>query len=118
MTLQACLKSMRLRTLPLSLSGTVVGISSLGASGCVHPVPTVILLILTTALLQVLSNLSNELGDTLHGTDTAARSSSGLGTINKNRRCSTNGCFYVYRHQHAASYCLHLEIRRAVYATD
>ncbi|MBR0029224.1 MAG: hypothetical protein IJP55_03140 [Bacteroidales bacterium] len=73
MTLQACLKSMRLRTLPLSLSGTVVGISSLGASGCVHPVPTVILLILTTALLQVLSNLSNELGDTLHGTDTAAR---------------------------------------------
>ncbi|MBR0083141.1 MAG: 1,4-dihydroxy-2-naphthoate octaprenyltransferase [Bacteroidales bacterium] len=73
MTLQACLKSMRLRTLPLSLSGTVVGISSLGASGYSHPVPTVILLILTTALLQVLSNLSNELGDTLHGTDTAAR---------------------------------------------
>lgn len=29
--------------------------------------------LLTTALLQILSNLSNELGDTLHGTDTAGR---------------------------------------------
>lgn len=73
MTLKACLKSMRLRTLPLSLAGTVTGIFCLGTGGCAHPVPTVIFLALTTALLQVLSNLSNELGDTLHGTDTAQR---------------------------------------------
>ena len=64
---------MRLRTLPLSLAGTVTGIFCLGTGGCTHPVATVIFLALTTALLQVLSNLSNELGDTLHGTDTAQR---------------------------------------------
>lgn len=34
---------------------------------------TTILLLSTTALLQILSNLSNELGDTLHGTDTDER---------------------------------------------
>lgn len=63
---------MRLRTLPLSLSGTVAGIA---LAAKVAPVnwATALLLGLTTALLQILSNLSNELGDTLHGTDTAER---------------------------------------------
>lgn len=63
---------MRLRTLPLSLSGVVMGTF---VAAVRHPlsVVTVVLLMLTTALLQVLSNLSNELGDTLHGTDTAER---------------------------------------------
>ena len=77
---------MRLRTLPLSLSGVVLGIciafSSVFASdgqnvldagfpavGAVYPVATVVFLLLTTVLLQILSNLSNELGDTLSGTD-------------------------------------------------
>lgn len=63
---------MRLRTLPLSLSGTVVGIA-LASVCCTLEAGTIITLILTTALLQILSNLSNELGDTLHGTDTAER---------------------------------------------
>lgn len=72
MTFKACLKSMRLRTLPLSLSGTVVGITLAAGIGPLEA-GTVITLILTTALLQILSNLSNELGDTLHGTDTAER---------------------------------------------
>lgn len=72
MTLKACLKSMRLRTLPLSLSGVVLGMAIAMSH---HPVAvgTAVLLLATTALLQVLSNLSNELGDTLHGTDTAER---------------------------------------------
>lgn len=63
---------MRLRTLPLSLSGVVLGMAIAMSH---HPVPvgTAVLLLATTALLQVLSNLSNELGDTLHGTDTAER---------------------------------------------
>jgi len=61
---------MRLRTLPLSLSGVIVGIA-LSTETCT--VPTVIFLLLTTIFLQILSNLSNELGDTLHGTDTADR---------------------------------------------
>lgn len=72
MTIKACLKSMRLRTLPLSLSGIIVGIA-LSRTIASPAWGTVITLILTASLLQILSNLSNELGDTLHGTDTAER---------------------------------------------
>lgn len=63
---------MRLRTLPLSLSGTVMGVC---AAATIVPQLShgTWLIFLTTALLQVLSNLSNELGDNLHGTDTADR---------------------------------------------
>ena len=60
---------MRLRTLPLSLAGLTAGIHL--ATTISHPgVSTTIALVLTTIFLQILSNLSNELGDTLHGTDT------------------------------------------------
>lgn len=64
----ALIKSMRLRTLPLSLSGVVLG--SMLAASC-HDVNawTILFLVLTAVSLQVLSNLSNELGDTLSGTD-------------------------------------------------
>lgn len=72
MTVKACLKSMRLRTLPLSLAGIIVGIS-LASSVVTLNVPTVTALLFTAAFLQILSNLSNELGDTLHGTDTSDR---------------------------------------------
>lgn len=71
MTVKACLKSMRLRTLPLSLSGIVVGVALAATAGPVRA-GVVATLMLTAALLQVLSNLSNELGDTLQGTDSAA----------------------------------------------
>lgn len=71
MTLSSCLKSMRLRTLPLSLSGIVMGVF-LAAADYRIDAPTVIFLALTTVCLQILSNLSNELGDTLHGTDSAS----------------------------------------------
>ena len=63
---------MRLRTLPLSLAGVITGIAlAMGGPG-VRMLP-VVLLLLTTVLLQILTNLSNELGDTLHGTDTDSR---------------------------------------------
>ena len=70
--LRSCLKSMRLRTLPLSLAGVMLGAFIAATHQSLSPL-TVVLLFLTTALLQVLSNLSNELGDTLHGTDTDQR---------------------------------------------
>ena len=63
---------MRLRTLPLSLAGIVLGVL---IAARLHDISyvTVALLALTTVSLQILSNLSNELGDTLHGTDRADR---------------------------------------------
>ena len=63
---------MRLRTLPLSLAGVIVG-TALSSSVNTPKISVAAALFLTTALLQILSNLSNELGDTLHGTDTAER---------------------------------------------
>ena len=63
---------MRLRTLPLSLAGVVLGILLATADYKVS-VWTAVLIMLTTVCLQILSNLSNELGDVLHGTDTAER---------------------------------------------
>lgn len=63
---------MRLRTLPLSLSGIVMGVLLAAADYHVDPW-TVLFLALTTVSLQILSNLSNELGDTLHGTDNDGR---------------------------------------------
>lgn len=71
MNIRYCLRSMRLRTLPLSLAGIVMGIFIAASSGPVN-LPAVVFLILTTICLQILSNLSNELGDTISGTDSAA----------------------------------------------
>ena len=72
MTFQSITRSMRLRTLPLSLAGVVLGIFLAAADYRIQAV-TVVWLILTTVSLQILSNLSNELGDTLHGVDTDER---------------------------------------------
>ena len=72
MTFKSCIKSMRLRTLPLSLAGIVAGLAISLKYGPLKA-EVVIPLVLTTAFLQILSNLSNELGDTLKGTDTADR---------------------------------------------
>lgn len=63
---------MRLRTLPLSLSGIVLGSLLAAADYRINPI-VVLFLALTAVFLQILSNLSNELGDTLNGTDTAER---------------------------------------------
>lgn len=63
---------MRLRTLPLSTAGVLLGILLAVANWKVDPW-TAVLIVLTTICLQILSNLSNELGDVLQGTDTAER---------------------------------------------
>ena len=62
------IQSLRLRTLPLSMSGIILGT---GLASAFHfQLSTFILAILTTLSLQILSNLSNELGDAMKGTDT------------------------------------------------
>lgn len=83
MTIYKYIKSFRLRTLPLSMSGIILGT---GLACGLHPNGWVfVLAIATTLSLQILSNLSNELGDALKGTDTdqTARQAYGLqaGTI-------------------------------------
>ena len=72
MTFKAVIRSMRLRTLPLSMAGIVLGIM-LACAG--HSVPwyVIVLTILTTVSLQILSNMSNELGDWLSGVDGQGR---------------------------------------------
>lgn len=69
---RAAIRSMRLRTLPLSLAGVMLGILLAASDFKVSPW-TALLIILTTILLQILSNLSNDLGDVLKGTDTDDR---------------------------------------------
>lgn len=68
------IQSLRPRTLPLSMSGIILG-TGLAAKDSLTgmtPMGWVIfaLAILTTLSLQILSNLSNELGDAQKGTDT------------------------------------------------
>ncbi|MBR3783727.1 MAG: 1,4-dihydroxy-2-naphthoate octaprenyltransferase [Bacteroidales bacterium] len=63
---------MRLRTLPLSLAGVVCGgLLAMGAHGGSWWAFTLVLL--TACALQVLSNLSNEMGDHLSGVDGEGR---------------------------------------------
>lgn len=69
---RAVVRSMRLRTLPLSLAGCIVGVALAFSDYRIDPT-VVFLVLLTTVLLQILSNFSNELGDALHGTDTEVR---------------------------------------------
>ena len=72
MNIKAAIKSMRLRTLLLSTGGVLLGILLAFADFRVSPL-VALLIVLTTVCLQILSNLSNELGDVLHGTDTPER---------------------------------------------
>lgn len=63
---------MRLRTLPLSLSGIVVG-SFLAYSNDFFNISILILSILTTVGFQVISNFANDYGDGVKGTDNEDR---------------------------------------------
>ena len=69
---RAAIASMRLRTLPLSTGGVILGILLANAMYKID-VWVAVLIVLTTVCLQILSNLSNELGDVLHGTDSEDR---------------------------------------------
>jgi 1,4-dihydroxy-2-naphthoate octaprenyltransferase len=69
---QAWMKALRLRTLPLSLSGIILGsfiaLKNEHWNGIIFT-----LAMLTTILFQILSNLANDLGDTLKGADNEER---------------------------------------------
>ncbi len=66
------LKAFRLRTLPLALSCILLG-SALAKSEGYFSYTIFILAITTTVFLQILSNLSNDYGDSIHGADNAER---------------------------------------------
>ena len=69
------IQSLRLRTLPLSISGIILGTGlawrEMGCQPSAVSIQIFVLAILTTLSLQILSNLSNELGDAIKGTDQA-----------------------------------------------
>ncbi|MFD2200735.1 1,4-dihydroxy-2-naphthoate polyprenyltransferase [Shivajiella indica] len=69
---QAWLHAVRLRTLPLALSSILMG-SLLAANSNNFRWHVFILAALTTIFLQVLSNLSNDYGDSIHGADSEDR---------------------------------------------
>lgn len=72
MSLSPWIHAFRLRTLPLALSSVSMGGFLAAAQGKFNT--TVFLLCcLTTVLLQVLSNLANDYGDTINGADHAGR---------------------------------------------
>lgn len=67
MKAKAYISALRLRTLPLSLSGVSLG-AMLAAADYLVDWKVVLFVMLTASFLQILSNLSNELGDFRHGT--------------------------------------------------
>jgi len=67
-TVKHYIQAARLRTLPLSVSGIIVG-TGIAASESKFNGPVFILAILTTIGFQVLSNFANDYGDGIKGTD-------------------------------------------------
>jgi 1,4-dihydroxy-2-naphthoate octaprenyltransferase len=72
MDVKIWLQAFRLRTLPLALSCIAMG-GFLAASADAFRWDIFLLCILTTILLQILSNLANDYGDTVHGADSIHR---------------------------------------------
>lgn len=72
MNLRPWLAAIRLRTLPLALSSIGMG-SFLAASRHSFRLSTFVLCALTTVFLQILSNLANDYGDSIHGADSLER---------------------------------------------
>jgi 1,4-dihydroxy-2-naphthoate octaprenyltransferase len=70
--IKAWLHAARLRTLPLSLSGIIVGTGLAAVLGA-FDVQIFAFALLTTIGFQVLSNFANDLGDSQKGTDNAQR---------------------------------------------
>ena len=66
------ISAFRLRTLPLSISGIVVG-SCMAYYNGFYKISIFIFAVLTTISLQVLSNLANDYGDGIKGTDNKNR---------------------------------------------
>jgi 1,4-dihydroxy-2-naphthoate polyprenyltransferase len=70
--IQIWIKAFRLRTLPLALSSAILG-SFLAYAHNGFRWHILILATLTTLFLQILSNLANDYGDAMHGTDNEKR---------------------------------------------
>jgi len=70
--LRVWISAFRLRTLPLALSCSVMG-SFLAYSSHSFRWEILVLAVLTTLFLQILSNLANDYGDTVHGVDNESR---------------------------------------------
>lgn len=71
-TTKAWINAMRLRTLPLSLSGIIMGSAVAYYNGFWDPL-IFSLAMITTILFQIVSNLANDLGDGVKGTDNENR---------------------------------------------
>lgn len=88
---QAWIKATRPRTLPLATAGIMMGGFLAAADGDFRWLVT-LLAILTATFLQVLSNLANDYGDSVHGADSADRVGparavqSGIITLDEMRR--------------------------------
>lgn len=72
MNINAWLQAFRLRTLPLALASITMG-SFMAASAGTFRWAIFMLCITTTIFLQILSNLANDYGDSIHGADSADR---------------------------------------------
>ncbi len=70
--LKPWLSAFRLRTLPLSISGIIIGSCFAAYNGFFDPIVFVLALLVTVAL-QILSNLANDYGDGVKGTDNETR---------------------------------------------
>ncbi len=71
-TFLAWLETARPKTLPLALASILVGAALALSAGNFDPITTTLALI-TTVLLQILSNFANDYGDHVKGSDTAER---------------------------------------------
>jgi 1,4-dihydroxy-2-naphthoate octaprenyltransferase len=69
---QAWIKALRLRTLPLSLSGIVLG-SGIAKFNGFWDWNIFVFAMIATILFQIVSNLANDLGDSMKGTDNEHR---------------------------------------------
>ncbi len=70
--IKAWLSAFRLRTLPLALASIGMG-SFLAAARAQYQVTVLLLCAGTTIFLQILSNLANDYGDSIHGADSLER---------------------------------------------
>ena len=66
------ISAIRLRTLPLAISCILIG-GGIAFKKSTFDWTVLILTVITTVLLQILSNLANDLGDGLKGTDNENR---------------------------------------------
>ncbi len=71
-SIKSWLAAFRLRTLPLAFSSIAMG-SFLAGAESKFSWSVFLLAIVTTLFLQILSNLANDYGDTVHGADSAER---------------------------------------------